>query len=86
MSSGEQATRCRSCGAPVLWRAHETTNRLAPIDAAPTERGNLVLLELDRYGYATAVALVEGVPRYVSHYATCPQREDWRRLRAAKAG
>lgn len=34
---------CRSCRAPLLWVLNDHTGRVQPLDAAPTEDGNIVL-------------------------------------------
>lgn len=85
MSSGEQDGRCRSCGAPVLWRAHERTNRLAPIDAHPDLEGPIELLEGDRYRVLLAAERTGSFPdrpRFTNHWQTCPDREAWKARRA----
>lgn len=81
MASGEQSNRCRSCGAPVLWRAHAKTNRLAPIDARPNPQGNVYLLPDERYEVLTAAQRKAGwVPRtplHTNHFQTCPHAKGW---------
>ena len=84
------AERCRSCQAPVLWLEHERTAKRAPIDAEPTEVGNIVVDDVG--GTYSVVAgqvrdnLVDaGMPLHTNHFATCPQQTAWRE-RAAKAG
>lgn len=66
---------CRSCGAPVIWRRHAETHRWAPLDAVPVEAGGFVLvLGSTDYRAATPADARARVPapRYVSHFATCP--------------
>lgn len=68
MSGGP--TRCRYCGAPILW-ARTAKGRRIPLAAVPVAGGNL---DLDPA--AGQVAYVAGPVstevRYVSHFATCP--------------
>lgn len=68
---------CRSCMAAIVWREHARTGAVAPIDAEPVEGGNIRLLPDGRYEVAAEPDLF-GEPRYVSHYATCPDADRWR--------
>ena len=71
---------CRSCKAPVLWAVTER-GRPMPVDPDRVPNGNLNLLD-DEHGGAPLAVVVKpdpAVERYVSHFATCPQRGDWRR-------
>lgn len=71
--------RCRSCEAEIIW-ASTVTGKAMPIDAAPSESGNLV------YGNgAVSTASDEDRrlhrPRYTSHFATCPDAPRFRKAR-----
>lgn len=83
-------SRCRSCSAPVIWCVTPVIwcvtekGKRMPVDATPTAAGNL---RLD--GSTPPVARVVGAAvdlfddaddgtRYVSHYATCPDSDEWR--------
>lgn len=76
---------CSSCGAPVIWA--ETEHKRMPVDAEPVEGGNVTLfLSTDGRVLATVgngvqwdlfAEELEG--RYVSHFATCPDADRWRR-------
>jgi hypothetical protein len=78
-------SRCRSCGAPIRWTRTEKGRRM-PIDPEPVPEGNIVLRELDE---ATPLALsvppaaFPDEPRYLSHFATCPDAAKHRRRSAA---
>lgn len=37
---------CRSCGAPIIWALTETDQRAMPLDAEPTDGGNVVVVGL----------------------------------------
>ena len=75
---------CKSCGAPVVWTVTHN-GKAMPVDADPVENGNIVL----RRDGETVVAEYPGRehpslfeaprPRYVSHFATCPERDQWRK-------
>lgn len=54
---------CRSCGAAVVWTVTAAGRRM-PMDANPTLQAALV---------------GPPQPTYVSHFATCPQAETWRK-------
>ncbi len=73
-------TTCRSCRAPISWR-RTPAGKLIPLDPAPSRDGNIVL---GAHGEATVLNLTEAadtapeVPRYVSHFSTCPDADTWR--------
>lgn len=68
---------CRSCGAEILWVLTANQKRM-PVDALPVENGNLVLDPAN--GDVPHVRVVKaGEGTHVSHYVTCPQREEWRK-------
>jgi hypothetical protein len=75
---------CRSCGAPVIWAHHEQSGKAAPIDAEPSDAGNVVLLPPDIFGapryrvLGPASVGLEAGPRHTSHFMTCPQAKQWR--------
>lgn len=85
---GHQARtqRCRSCGAAIRW-THTANGRSMPLDAEPVADGNVVFtgrtVRNDR-GVARPEVRVEsqphdGAPRYLSHFATCPNADQWRK-------
>lgn len=71
---------CRSCGAPVVW-ARTSTGGSMPVDADPSPVGNVELVDDDGILRATVHSQPPlGVDDlYVSHFATCPDANDWRR-------
>lgn len=75
---------CRSCGAPVLW-ARTRAGKAMPLDAAPTADGNVALLGTNGCevlaGQSLAAARAEHRELYLTHYATCPQADAWRKGR-----
>lgn len=75
---------CRSCGASIVW-ATTHKGRPMPVDADPVEGGNVRLRRdgekvIAEYPGKEHPALFEDdAPRYVSHFSTCPEAEEWRR-------
>lgn len=80
---------CRSCGAPIRWAVTATGKRI-PLDPEPVDGGNVLLHEpIDGgesiatvVGKAPAPSLFgDDAPRYVSHFATCPNADQHRHPR-----
>lgn len=79
---------CRSCGAPVVW-AVTVDGRRMPVDRDPVDGGNVLLApSVEPGGSPTATVVGKRVqetlfgdngPRYVSHFATCPDANRHRR-------
>ena len=69
---------CSTCGAPIVWAKTLEKGKPAPFDAAPVPEGGFTL----EAGVAIPVGLLtaENEPRYVSHFATCPDADKHRRL------
>lgn len=69
---------CRSCHKPVIWVVVAKSGARMPIDATPTDDGQVVL----DGPQGTARALKKGEAydglRYSSHHATCPDGPAWR--------
>lgn len=79
---------CRSCGAEVIWTVTENGKRM-PVDAKPREDGNILLTEYPD-GYIEAAYVQSSLfevwdqdapepRRYVSHFASCAQSNQWRK-------
>jgi hypothetical protein len=79
---GFDVDACRSCTARIVW-ATTKHDRLMPVDAAPTEKGNVELApgSLGRGVVATVLTgpSLLGGPLYTSHFATCPDGPAWRK-------
>lgn len=80
---------CRSCRAPIVWATTEQGKSM-PIDAGPVDNGNVYYL--DQKSSPPRVRVLAGPQptleedadsadglRYLSHFATCPQADQWRR-------
>lgn len=62
---------CRSCGAAIVWATSERTGEWVITDGKASHQGKAPA------SYGTEYTL----PRYKSHFADCPQAEQWRRPR-----
>lgn len=70
------AGTCRSCGAPITWKTYDRTGKQIPLDREPRADGNLVV-EGKTCRQADQL-LDREKTRFVTHFATCPDAEDWR--------
>jgi hypothetical protein len=81
--------QCDSCHADVI-RAVTVNGKGTPVDAEPNpEKGNLVLLRTKGRPLALSISNLneqareaakrQGVPLFLSHFASCPDAEKWRR-------
>lgn len=73
---------CRSCDAEIEWAQTEKGNKKMPLDADPVDGGNLVVIShvAGEFGMVPVVRYVKkGEGRRVSHFATCPNRDEHRR-------
>jgi hypothetical protein len=75
--------QCKSCYARIIW-ARTEKGVATPVDEKPTANGHLVLeIEDPRDApIARRVGRKTGVPRYTTHFATCPNANDHRRKKA----
>lgn len=89
-------TRCRSCGAKVVFVLTGNGKRM-PLDASPRTDGGffvfapedpaqaLQALSVTSPDAAAAEARAGGRPRFVSHFATCPHAATHRKPKPARA-
>jgi hypothetical protein len=70
-------TKCNSCGAEIFWVVTEAGRRM-PVDAKPVENGNIMVTDDGKASYSKGADLFQPGPRYVSHFATCPDGAHWR--------
>lgn len=73
--------RCKSCGAEIEWVKTEYGKNLI-LDKEPNKDGNVVLL-MGKNGNVFAKVMKQGdsfpgKPKRISHWATCPQSNQWR--------
>lgn len=74
-----QQSKCRSCDASIVWATVAESGKRMPLDAEPDPTGLVGIIseqpvKIVVHGQAT---LDDGV-RYTSHFATCPDHNDWR--------
>jgi hypothetical protein len=76
------STRCSSCQAAIVW-AVTTKGARMPVDAAPADDGNIVLI--DTAGGIQAIVVrpgeFPGQKRHRSHFSTCPNHAQHRKAR-----
>lgn len=77
--------RCRSCGAEIIWTVTHNGKRM-PVDAEPVPDGNVRLRQdgdrvIAEYPGKEHPGLFDDPDerRYLSHFATCPQAQSWRK-------
>lgn len=72
--------RCNSCGAEIIWVTTPNGKNM-PVNLAEDPRGSIYLDADGRMGQASLTgAPPEGtLTRHLSHFATCPQAQKWRR-------
>lgn len=72
--------RCRSCGAKVFW-ARTTQGALMPVDFEENQGGNIVINDDGKIVVLRKDLFedIKDVPRYNSHFATCPNAYQHRR-------
>jgi hypothetical protein len=88
MKKNNTQLRCRSCDAPMFW-AETVNGKRIPIDAVPVHDGNIRIIQrpnlIPLAVYQTQIETFKHWPKiasaetYVSHFATCPQRDSWRK-------
>lgn len=77
--------KCRTCGAPVRWVHVDESKKRMPIDPDASPKGNVYVVRWDdrtpvvRVVSAENPAPPEAVLLYTSHFATCPNADDWRK-------
>jgi hypothetical protein len=73
---------CRGCGAAMVW-CSSTKGGTVPLDPRPVSDGNLVFepgAEMPTVRYLRRGDIVPaGTARYRSHFATCPEAQQFRR-------
>ena len=73
-----EIVKCRSCGAPMLW-VTTAKGKAMPIDSEPCEDGN-VDISTGRAVYVKAGETLPGIPLYKSHFASCPNAKQHRKV------
>jgi hypothetical protein len=71
-------TTCRSCGADLIWCQTEKGKPM-PVDAAPDEKGNLIVWSVANTWKCRYAPHNWDGPRHRPHFASCPDAESWRK-------
>jgi len=81
--------KCKACEGAIVWCETSTGARM-PVDAAPSEDGNVILFPtVDHKWVAMVLSKDEAVrldvkrERHKSHFATCPAAARFRRPKKA---
>lgn len=85
------SSRCRSCETEIIWARHHETESRMPLEPDPdgewivrTVSGRPSSSSGARHRFRVAVHDPDGAlasddeTRYVSHFATCPDADEWR--------
>lgn len=79
---------CQKCNTEVVWLWHKDTNKVAPIEDAPAENGN-IFIQGKLYRMATADEIEKakqiGKPLYINHFATCEFAKSFRKKPAPES-
>lgn len=72
-------SQCDTCGAPVIRGFKTPAGKQAILDLEPVEGGNVAIID----GKAVTLTKIandsDQYPvRFVSHFSTCPDREQWK--------
>jgi hypothetical protein len=71
---------CRSCSARVIWVEMAATGRRMPLNPTPDPKGNVSIdSQTGKARVVQAGAVGRPGPRYMPHFATCPQAGKHRR-------
>ena len=80
---------CRSRHAPIVWIAMEGSGKANPIDPEPVENGNIELFTGED-GRPMGRVVTDASdrlftpPLHLSHWATCPDADEWRKKQAQR--
>ncbi len=69
---------CRSCGASIEWATWANSGKPVPLDVAPVPNGNIALVGGKVHTFTAGDERL-GRERRVSHFVTCPDRDEWRK-------
>ena len=76
-------SKCRSCGAEIIW-VPTVSGKNMPCDAKPIPyrediEGGQVIVTSDGRVVRAKVDLTSDTFGYISHFATCPNADKWRK-------
>lgn len=71
-------SKCRSCGAAVVWARMATSGKLSPFQL--DEAGEWVIVdEVASHQGRAPEGIDPAAPRFTSHFSTCPNAGTWRK-------
>lgn len=74
-----QKSLCRSCKAEIIWATNAATGNLTCLDFEKTPDGTFHVIEQLTLEGTTTLMYEHGEPGgHTSHFATCPQANEWR--------
>jgi len=79
---------CRKCGKETLWLKHKETMKPAPIEAEPSENGNIFIHgKLYRMAAADEIEKAKqiGKPLYINHFANCEFAKSFSKKESSKS-
>lgn len=62
---------CARCGAQVYWATNRSTGKVAPIDAEPDPKGNVILHDDWTYSVLGKNGNLDDGPTRMNHFVTC---------------
>lgn len=71
-------SKCNKCPALIRWVKMEASGKANPLDAAPAVNGNVEILDND-VGRVVPAEERSGKTLYISHFATCPAAQHFRK-------
>lgn len=76
-----QKDHCASCKAEIFWATTEKNGKAHPINYAPDPEGNVVIIApadpREPLVASMDVGFRKNGPRYMTHFATCPDSASW---------
>ena len=80
---------CGGCGLRVIWLRNIRTNRMQPINAAPSSGGNIMIHTDTKTGAPVGFSVLTASQKearsgqqqelYTSHFSTCPEAGHFKR-------
>lgn len=80
-----QVKQCKTCRAAIIWGTMQASQQPMPLDAVPTLTGTFFLspsgqcVHWESSGEFAQTSRANGSPKYTSHFATCPERDQHRK-------
>ena len=71
-------SQCSKCNKHIYWVVTENGKNM-PIDSYPSDNGNIIFVNELAHVLKKGEPVPDGARRYVSHYATCPHAEHFRK-------